>query len=495
MLTSDVIQPAHAADGTRVWSVSGHISAADKAVSDYQLVPFEVPPGLARLTVSYEYTHAVSAALPEGSGNVIDIGCFDPRGAEFLGGAGFRGWSGSNRRTFTVAHHDATPGYLPGPIQPGAWHIILGLYHIQPAGCDYRIEIRGSGDARAPVETRPLPSSVSLSRSLSPSPAWYRGDLHAHTQHSDATGSLADLAATARMQGLDFVAVTDHNTVSHLPHLTAAGGDDLLLIPGQEITTYYGHANAWGIRGWQEFRGRDTATMARIIAAAHAAGALVSANHPKDGGPAWEYSPDLPFDCVEVWQKPWPECNTQSLAFWDRLLRQGRRVVAVGGSDRHVPPFTGSPEAYDLGTPTTWVYADELSVTGILAGIRAGHVFISAGPPGPELCLAADADGDGRYESRMGDEVTVAAGRPLALRAQVAGGAGLVLWIVSGAGVETAPVLSDEFSYDWQVRPPAPTFYRLELAEPETGERQALSNPIWVKKDPGPGQIRKEGPK
>lgn len=405
-------------------------------------------------------------------------------------GEGFRGWSGSDRREFTISPTETTPGYLPGPIYSGTWHILLGLYRILPEGCDYRLTIVGQpGEMLPPLEPGPLAAPV-----LSQEARWYRGDLQSHTHHSDGTGSLADLAAAARARGLDFVAVTEHNTVSHLPYLAQAGGDDLLLIPGQEITTYYGHANAWGIQSWQEFRCRDNDTMARIIDAVHADGALFSVNHPKDNGPAWEYNPDLPFDCVEVWQGLWAANNHQSLDFWDSLLRRGRRVVAVGGSDKHVAPFTGETSLYDLGTPTTWVYAEELSAAGILSGIQEGHVFISADPQGPELYLAADADGDGRYEGiMMGDEATYVAsllpGRPVMLRAQVVGGKGLVLRIVSGEGVKNVPVESDDFTHCWQAKPKGDTFYRLELVEPSAGKvgrnpaallRRALSNPIYV---------------
>jgi hypothetical protein len=163
-------------------------------------------------------------------------------------------------------------------------------------------------------------------------------------------------------------------------------------------------------------------------------------------------------------------------------------VVAVGGSDKHVKPFTGEISPYDLGTPTTWVYAEELSTAGILAGIRAGHVFISADPQGPELYLTADADGDELYEAMMGDEVIVAAGQPVILLAQVVGGKGLVLRIVSDEGVESVPVESDDFAHCWQAGPKGDTFYRLELVEPTSAlVRRALSNPIYVTSHAGGG--------
>jgi len=475
-------------DGTLAWNLDGHISADEKAAGDYRLVPFEVPPGLQQLTVSYEYGGAVSAALPAGHGNVVDIGCFDSRGSEFLQAVGFRGWSGSDRRTFTIAADGATPGYLPGPIYAGTWHVILGLYHILPDGCDFHLTIVGQKGETPPCQPGPLIWPV-----LSSEARWYRGDLQSHTHHSDGTGSLEDLAAVARARGLDFVAVTDHNTISHLPYLAEVGGDDLLLIPGEEITTYYGHANAWGIRGWQEFRCRDDATMARIMDAVHAAGAVVSVNHPKDTGVPWEYTSNLPFDCVEAWQGPWPWKNHESLAFWHSLLLQGRRVTAVGGSDRHVKPFSGEPAPDDLGTPTTWVYARELSTRGILEGIRAGHVFISPGPQGPQLYLSAGADG--LCETVMGDSIKITAGQAVRLRARVVGGKGLTLRIVSPSGAVSVSVDNDDFRHRWESRPDGDTFYRLELVDrwcdettPDSATmlRHALSNPIYVAFGPQP---------
>ena len=89
----------------------------------------------------------------------------------------------------------------------------------------------------------------------------------------------------------------------------------------------------------------------------------------------------------------------------------------------------------------------------------------------------------------MGDEVVIAAGRPVMLRAQVVGGRGLVLRIVSGEGVKRLPVESDDFVHRWQAKPKGDTFYRLELVEPSGGKvaqnpaamvRRALTNPIYV---------------
>jgi histidinol phosphatase-like PHP family hydrolase len=44
-------------------------------------------------------------------------------------------------------------------------------------------------------------------------PRWYRGDCHAHTNCSDGFYSPPQLVELAKTEGLDFLAITDHNTI------------------------------------------------------------------------------------------------------------------------------------------------------------------------------------------------------------------------------------------------------------------------------------------
>src|SRR5438128_4574492 len=94
--------------------ITGHITPLDKAACDYCYVPFDVPPGVARIDVAYAYSHPRHHADLAGSGNTIDLGLFDPRGRAFLNAPGFRGWSGSDRSHIQVGETqaDTTPGYL-----------------------------------------------------------------------------------------------------------------------------------------------------------------------------------------------------------------------------------------------------------------------------------------------------------------------------------------------------------------------------------------------
>jgi predicted metal-dependent phosphoesterase TrpH len=472
-----MVQSSHKA--VHIIELTGHLSPEDRARSVYRLVAFDVPAGMGRLEVCYSFSDDDRGGFMRPAGNILDIGLFDPRGSEFLRAQGFRGWSGSARREFFIAPHEATPGYLPGPVPPGRWEIILGLHNILPQGCDYRVTVRFYADETATVE----PTTPQARPVLCRKPGWYRGDLHCHSHHSDGTGLLTDLAAAARTHHLDFLAVTEHNTVSHLPNLAALGGPDLLLIPGQEITTEYGHANALGIRRWHEFRCQDRAQMAQVVADVRASGALIVVNHPKEGGPPWEFDDEAQFDGIEVWQAPWFVFNVQSLALWDRLLRAGHQITALGGSDHHYPSSDTKNANLAVGKPCTWVYALELSVRGVLAGIKAGHVFISEDVSGPRLSLVADADGDGRHEAMMGDKVRVSAGTTVRFRCRVESAAGCQLRMRALEQDYVVAIEGDDFTYDWMVSIESNTFFRAEVMdEPEPSHPviRALSNPIYL---------------
>ena len=498
----------------------GDLTLADKKASDYVYLPFPVPPGASRLTVRYDYSNRMPADENWG-GNVLDIGLFGPGGIA-PGQADFRGWSGSFRSSFFVAPDQATPGYFPG-LPPGQWHVALGLYKLARNGCHYRVEVEvvlsPQSSAPRPSSLVPHPSSlVPHPSSLVPRPPdlelgtgnwelgrWYRGDLHCHTQHSDGENTLAELIASAKARGLDFLAITDHNTTSYFLDLPGVADAGLLLIPGEELTTYYGHANVWGLRQWVDFRGRSSADLARAAAEAHRQGALISINHPKQEGPEWELPTDFDFDAVEVWQSHWWVSNYQSLAWWDRLLRAGRRVSAVGGSDLHRLGTPERPAPYELGTPCTWVLAPTLSEAAILDGIRAGHVFLSRDPDGPQITFSARYAGGqamkrhhallpetaGMMALQMGDVLQVSPGTRLTLQARVQGARGDLVRLVSAQGVlALVEITADDFAHEFVVTPAAAGYYRLEVIQPPEADLDkepsvlmvdALTNPIYVR--------------
>src|SRR3954452_1868626 len=81
---------------------------------------------------------------------------------------------------------------------------------------------------------------------------WYRGDLHVHTQHSHGAELTPEqLAAAARDAGVDFIALTDHNTADTHGAWGPLAGADLLIILAQDVVTPTGHWLAVGLEPGQ----------------------------------------------------------------------------------------------------------------------------------------------------------------------------------------------------------------------------------------------------
>lgn len=417
----------------------------------YAYLPFEVPEGTTHLSVSCRYDR----------GNVIDLGLLDPRaeGQSFPATQGFRGWSGGARDAFFVSETEATPGYLAGDLPPGTWLVMLGLYKVQSQGCHYRIEVRYETGPR--VFTPQQHETVKQTAQRTGA-GWYRGDLHTHTHHSDAKGSLGDLVRAAEARGLEVLAVTDHNTVSHHRAL-AQQETSLLLIPGQELTTSRGHASVWGDTGWVDFRLTRDADLPKLVRHVHDNGGLFSINHPKDTGHNWHHPIPEHFDALEVWQSAWAYRNWESVALADRLLRAGRRFSFVGGSDRHQPGWPDTdPDFLRVGTPTTWLYLAARTVSGVLAALRSGRACVSESPTGPWLDLTVAGVPMGGTLPRSSQVQFV--------KTSVTGAAGCTLWYLSDEGVVRVAVIPDDsFTDSWWWRPEG-HFLRAEVvADPVSG--------------------------
>lgn len=444
----------------------------------YVHLPFEMPGDATRLDIEFEYSHRIgSSPLLEG-GNTIDLGIFDARGIDFLN-AGFRGWTGSERLTFFISETDATPGYLAGALIPGRWHLLLGLYKIAPEGCEYTVVITISSQP-GHQSTEPIPGPVpefATAPVLPREGGWLRGELHCHTYHSDGDGDPVSLVRMARERGLDFLAITDHNTISCQRELAQLYAPGILLIRGVEVTTFKGHFNVWGVGDWIDFRVLRAQDMTAAIRFAVERGAVTTCNHPKPFGPPWEYPEVEGYHCIEVWNGPWYEMNQSALDFWTERLAQGKRIVAIGGSDYHRRSQLLQDPPRALGTPTVWVYVPETAdAAAILNAIRRGHVSLSDEPEGPFLDLRAETD----TMAMAGDTMRPSPSGRLTVRAECHRGAGFVLQLFDHRKklfeqALTQPQTTVRAALDVRES----MFVRAELRDPADNVR-ALTNPIYL---------------
>lgn len=331
----------------------------------YFSIPFEVPENVEKLTVSYAYRRPTRGLLSDlKPTNCIDLGLADERG-------NFLGWSGSSRAEVTVGKYESTEGYRRQEIKPGTWQILVGAYHVLPEGVEVTYTVTFT----------------------SPAPRWFFGDLHVHSTASDGKFNAWELADMAKKEGLDFLALANHNNFSLNFSLPDVSG--LTFIPAVEWTHYKGHINLFGVKAPFEnsFIANTKEEMDRLLGHARSLGAAVSVNHPKDHFCPYLWGDDDAFDLAEIWNGPMRPSNIKNIAYWTALLRQGKKPTAVGGSDYH------KPGPVRLGHPVNGVYAASPAPADLLAAIRAGHCFVSESVKGPRISL--------RYGSAMMGDTAV----------------------------------------------------------------------------------------
>jgi hypothetical protein len=444
------------------------ISGTLDAAHNKQHLPhvFTMPTNAEVLAIRFDYEPKVGANVdPQ-----VSLTLFDPHGA--------RGARHCNPdQTLRITAKRSTPGYVAGALQPGTWTAWIDVHRLlSPDVIHYTFDIEISFDAPDEVQ-RTWVRGTTAARGE----GWYRGDLHGHTLHSDGAWDVPDFVQYARDYHLDFVTLTDHNTVSPLAQHDSLAADDLLTMGGIELTTYYGHALALGVRTWQEWRaGLDGITMPQLAERAMAAGAVFIIAHPHSIGDPWctgcdwAYPEMMPGNarCVEIWNGDWlgSSGNEQGLQLWYRWLNDGYRMVATAGTDIHGPMRDRSP-GFNV------VYAHKLSESAILDAIRQGHLFISAGPT-LEL-TAINAVGDA---AMMGDMITGSTVE-LALAWKGAGTGDQLRLIVNGAVRDTI-TLDGDGDKCWTLDTADGRWATAELRRVD-GHMLAVTNPIFLNRPDG----------
>ena len=275
--------------------------------------------------------------------------------------------------------------------------------------------------------------------------------------------------------------LSEHNTTSQLTLYGAAqdAHPDVLLLPGAEFTTYAGHANIIGTTEWVDHRiGVRGATIEAAIQDVHDQGGLFSINHPLLNigdlciGCGWNHEVDpTEIDAVEIQTGILP-----GVTFWEDLVAEGSHAAAVGGSDDHRAGQDLGALDSPIGTPTTMVYADELSVEAILQGIRDARTVVKiGGPQGP--MIDTELTGERRGDTVFATDST--------LRATVTGGNGTMLRVIkNGQLAEQVAVVGDPFVHEFETEaPPAgEDRYRHEVFD-ASNRPLAVTSYVWLQRE------------
>ena len=214
----------------------------------------------------------------------------------------------------------------------------------------------------------------------------------------------------------------------------------------------------------------------RFAAEVREAGGRGVAAHPAVPlpGSAWEFG-FADVEALEVWNGRWNVDDELSLRIWQRLLRRGRRVAAVGGSDSH-----GRHQR--VGSPQTAVHAHELSVPAIVDGLRRGRSYVVRSS-GVACELTASCAGGGAHAAGPGQTLRVPPQTAVTVTAVISGAPGTNAVLVTAAGrAGRAAVTSGRARLQWELNASA-RFVRLEVREAQRGRPGAmiaLTNPVWL---------------
>jgi hypothetical protein len=438
----------------------------------YHGCDFDLPEGVRRLTVRVEYERE--------SNNYLALLLFDPHG--WRGEAKSYDQHGATGLALEFGEH-TSPGAIPGPLPPGRWFAqIVAIYGSLPEAYRLIVEAGIDGEAASTPGTEEA-FFPAFSRSFTPHAGWYRGDFHLHSTFSDGWYTPEELVDMALREGVDFIAITDHNAIGSLRSFAARGG--IPVLPGIEVSFPEGHANIFGLQSWLDWRvGYGGLTMLDVLRRAREQHLLVSINHPTLAPWDWRLpaTPLQAVDCLEVCNDPsYPgndQASVEALALWTACLNAGHRLTALGGSDAfHHPPgqsYRGTAER--LAQPSTYVYARELSVQAILDGVRAGRAYVTQGPQ-----LTFEGSAGGRVLA-IGDQAEAGEGA-ITIRATATGLApDYVLHLVRcGQAVATvaAGVAEAALTYTAPGEDAAGTWYRLDVLSGK-GQFVATTNPIYI---------------
>ena len=332
------------------------------------------------------------------------------------------------------------------------------------------------------------------------------GVAHIHTVYSDGSGTMQDVEAAAAGAGLDYVIVTDHNSLAGAPG-EGYGQTGVLTIVGTEISNHEGHLLAAGFRAPPyRFSGdaldtlRDLDDLGGVAFAAHP-------DSPRDDlrwtgwglpgdwglevlngdtqwreagwagllGAALRYPLNANYALLGLIRRP------TALARWDTVLA-GRHATAIAGADAH----GGLRRASSL-LPTyeavfriaqNYVLLDRpltgnapADTAAVLAALGRGRAYIGVGglAAADQFFFLAERGGE-RWT--MGD--TLAPGGPVRVRAGGAIPAGARITLYHD-GREAA---TSDGPLDTEVTEPG--VYRVEVQVAGWDFPWIVSNPIYV---------------
>jgi hypothetical protein len=371
---------------------------------------------------------------------------------------------------------------------------------------------------------------------------WFKGELNAVSTYGGGKETVAELVRRAEQAGLDFLAITDLNTMEACND-PAFKSDSVVLIPAMAWgTPESGIALIYGPGTMPEPAASPEVAQAECFRIQSQGGVFAIA-HPCSTEAPWKWDVKS-VNAVQVWNGPWrasaplrlaslPEnlktretgtgelirsvaaaaavadktseiaanakakdllisANDQASLFWDYETVRGSVCSVIAGSG------TSDPKV-PMGQPVTWIKAPNKSLPALMHGLRTGRTFVGNNPTGTQLDFRADSLNDGKVDVGMGGAVPL--GVDVGFYMLVTSAAGCKVELLrNGHAIMRKMVEGDTFSASFTEKTDYKAVYRVRvIRQPESGakgygpvEVVALSSPIYA--DDIAGDLLMTGP-
>jgi len=322
------------------------------------------------------------------------------------------------------------------------------------------------------------------------------GDGHMHTSHSTGVSTTAEMAAKARERNLDWIFITDSNRFLAKEECENETNETFVCGMGQQVSTGTNDIIGWGLDEYVYYYTNETRTVETIINEIHKQGGLAYLPHPC--APEEDDNYDY-FGVYDDWDglgifhgySGFNEVTTpmdaDAVDRWDEYLSNGWRKVGLGESD-----CKDAANTYDqgdlwnqrgaIGYPRNYLYAQELSVRGLIEAARHGRCYVSDGP-------TMDFTIDGNI---MGDVIQSTASTQLTMWVNGTAVESSDVRIITNGGsvIHTESVPAGPFSVSYQHTANADAYFRAEvrtfnavwLSKGETNI--AFANPVYFDLSP-----------
>ena len=344
------------------------------------------------------------------------------------------------------------------------------------------------------------------------------GVVHVHSTYSDGTGTVPEIARAARANGLDFLLLTDHDTLAARDHGEEGWHDGVLVLVGEEVSPRReNHYLAFGLERPIDHAGLSPQ---QIVDRVGDAGGFGFLSHPfskgserfRRGGEGmpWRDLECTGFTGVELWSfvtdtaervNSIPELlrfiaapgrfidhpPRRNLELWDELCAR-RPCVALGGVDAHQVgirvrgrvPLRLMAYKRSFRHLRTHLLADrpllgdlDRDRSAVFAAMRAGRAYIAVDSLAPARGFRFWAEASEGRTVEMGAEAPAG---EWVLRARAPRPARLVL-------VRNGEVVSEVEGDALEHWTEAPGVYRVEAYVTARGRERTwvLSNPIYLR--------------